>query len=150
MNIVNMLTENDRISIIAISEKASRFIDPDDEFQVAKMYTASIDNKMQIFKFIDNLNRSKEITNHTLGFQYSFSLLREIYENLDDHFNKNVPVFMVYISRGLLSPLNEARSVLEAIAQGQRLLKYPIIINTCAIVLGNIDWKIKFLRYVVS
>lgn len=131
-----MLTENDRISIIAISEKSSRFIDVN-ELQVAKMYTASIDNKMQMFKFIDNLNRSKEITNHSLGFQYSFSLLREIYENSDDHFNKNVPVFMVYISRGLLSPLTEARGVLEAIAHGQRLLKYPVVINTCAIVLGN-------------
>lgn len=134
-----MLTEMDRISVIAISEKSSRFIDGTDEFQTAKMYNASVDNKMQIFKFIDNLNRSKEITNHSLGFQYSFSLLRQIYENSDDHFNKNVPMFMVYISRGLLSPLTEARGVLEAIAQGQRMLKYPVVINTCAIVLGNVQ-----------
>lgn len=135
-----MLSDNDRISIIAISDKSSRFIDLNDESQTAKMYTASIDNKMQIFKFIDNLNRSKEITNHSLGFQYSFSLLREIYENSDDHFNKNVPVFMVYISRGLLSPLTEAKGVLEAIAQGQRLLKYPVVIQTCAIVLGMLNF----------
>lgn len=141
-----MLNEHDEVSLVSISNKATAFwlnenVSNNSTFRKRKMYPVTMDNKMNMLKFIDNLNSTKEITNHSFAFQYSFGLLKEIFQdkpystNIDD--TNIAPVQMLYISRGLLSPLTEAKSVLESIAKGQSSIDFPVIINTCAIILGN-------------
>lgn len=48
------------------------------------------------------------------------------------------PVLVSYISRGLLSSLAEPRQVLELIALGQLCLQGRLVINTYALIDGNI------------
>lgn len=138
-----MLNEMDEVAIIAISDKPSTFLLYEDQQQPPsladlKLYRASMDNKLQFIKFIENLNATKDITNHSLAFQYSFERLKEILDKTEIDADTAVPMLMLYISRGLLSPLlTEAKNVLEAIANGQQQLEFPVIINTCAIILDE-------------
>lgn len=71
-----------------------------------------------------------ENTNHSLGFQ-------SVFEFLSTEMNSTAEeVTFIYISRGLLS-MAEAKNVLETIATGQSKLKRPVVINTCAIIIGE-------------
>ena len=108
--------------------------------------------KKSVLEFVENLNRSQAQTNHSLGFkvrinynsninklklnfffQVAFDVLKELYKDE----SKKLPISFLYISRGLLSPLSEAKNVLQAISNGQQELPFPVVINTCAIVIGN-------------
>ena len=80
----------------------------------------------------------------------AFDVLKELYKDE----SKKLPISFLYISRGLLSPLSEAKNVLQAISNGQQELPFPVVINTCAIVIGDyllfnlkINFKIKFLDF---
>lgn len=146
-----MLNENDRLTIVGVANKVHSFNDfiadqqgqSDEPIEQKRLYTATVDNKKQFTKFLDALNKTKEITNHTLTFQYSFKLMESILSS--DSFKCDIlnestiiaPVLMVYISRGLLSQMTEAKVVLETIAAGQNRLRKPVVINTCAIILGK-------------
>lgn len=152
-----MLNERDRVSIIAVADQfTSHYADPmapTEQYEAeikphrhqhsvtpARMYSATMDNKWNFLRFIDQLNGTKEITNHSLAFSSAFAHLQEINANRKhQHGGSSVvngPLHMMYISRGLVSPLTEAPHVLQAIANGQRALDAPVIINTCVIVLG--------------
>lgn len=109
-----------------------------------QLYAATVDIKQYFNKFLDTLNKTKEITNHTLAFDYSFRMVDQILNDarykcgeLAESEPSAAPILMIYVSRGLLSPMTEAKSVLEAIATGQSRLHRPVIINTCAIILGR-------------
>lgn len=91
-------------------------------------------------------------TNHSRGFAYAFDLLREreatvTAADLPMASAGAVPM-LVYVSRGLLSPLTEAKKVLATIADGQRQLRQPVIINACAIVWDEkrVMYEKQFLR----
>lgn len=97
-----------------------------------RMHAATLDNKLNFIRFINQLNGTKEITNHSMAFQNAFGLLHGITSN-----RKQPAIHMLYISRGLVSPLTEAKYVLQAVADGQRALNVPpITISTCAVILG--------------
>lgn len=100
-----------------------------------RLYSGSRDNHAHFARFIDRLNGTKDLTNHSFAFAEAFRRLHQIYQHQEA--SDAVPLQMVYISRGLVSPLTEAKGVLQAIASGQRLLRIPVVINTCAIVLGE-------------
>lgn len=75
---------------------------------------------------------STENTNHSLGFQAAFNFFAaELNGTTED-------VIFLYVSRGLLS-MPETKTVLETIAGGQSVLKHPVVINTCAIIIG--EWS---------
>lgn len=152
-----MLNERDRVSIIAVADQlTSHYADPlapTEQYEAdtkphrhqhsltpERMYSATMDNKGHFLRFIDQLNGTKEITNHSLAFSSAFAYLHEINANRKHQQGGstvvNGPLHMMYISRGLVSPLTEAPHVLQAIADGQRRLDVPVIINTCVIVLG--------------
>lgn len=140
--IISLLSDIDEIGIISTSDKFSTyFINTDDMGPTKlgkhkfKMYSATMDNKLYLKRFINNLNGTKEMTNHSLAFHNAFTLLHDMQSN--HILQHSVPIQMIYISRGLVSPLAEAKNVLEAIANGQRSLHIPVIIDTCAIVLGK-------------
>lgn len=169
-NIISMLNERDQISILAVADQfTSHYIDPatpTEQHDVdrkphrhqhtmtpARMYTASMDNKWHFLRFIDQLNGTKEITNHSLAFSSAFELLHEINANRrhqQSGSGLNGPLHMMYISRGLVSPLTEAPHVLQAIANGQRRADAPVIINTCAIVLGELITINMFQRLMIT
>lgn len=143
-DIIDLLNENDQLTIVGVANKVHSFnayyADQTDGLIKKQLFAATADNKRYFNKFMDNLNKTKEITNHTLAFEFAFQLIAQILH--DDNYECTeteslvAPILMIYVSRGLLSPMTEANSVLEAIARGQNRLLRPVIINTCAIVLG--------------
>lgn len=137
------------MTIIGVANKIHTFnafyAEQSETIEKNQLYAATADNKRQFAKFLDTLNKTKEITNHTLAFEYSFQLLEQILNeekfkcNSDERDTKVSPIMMLYISRGLLSQMTEAKIVLETIACGQSRLQKPVIINTCAIILGKLN-----------
>lgn len=139
-----MLSEQDELSIIGTGDKSvTYFTNPDDTIPTKsqkrqfKMYSATLDNKFYFKQFITNLNASKEMTNHSFAFHNAFSLLYNM--QTSKNLEHNTPIQMVYISRGLISPLTEAKNVLQTIANGQKRSQKlnPVVIDTCAIILGK-------------
>lgn len=142
-----MLNENDQLTIVGVANKVQSFnayfAEQNEVPAKQQLFTATADNKRYFNKFMDNLNKTKEITNHTLAFEFSFRLIEQILRNQSGQISSSddslvAPILMIYVSRGLLSPMTEAGSVLAAIAAGQSHLQRPVIINTCAIILGKL------------
>ncbi|XP_055922242.1 VWFA and cache domain-containing protein CG16868 [Eupeodes corollae] len=146
-NLVQMLTDTDLITIVSISDEALPMEFPHiPQNSYSKLtYFATPDNKEEILNCISLLRHSTEPTNHSLGFEYSFSLLRQ--QNLSE----NEPLEFIYVTRGLLTRLSDAKSVLASIAVGQKALAFPIIINTCAVILDEkrIMYEKQFLNDIV-
>lgn len=132
--LIALLNKRDRLAIVAVAGQASSHYAVGGE-TVPRLYSGSRDNHAHFARFVDRLNGTKELTNHSFAFAEAFRRLHQIYQHQES--SDAVPMQMVYISRGLVSPLTEAKGVLEAIAAGQRLLRAPVVINTCAIVLGE-------------
>lgn len=94
--------------------------------------------KNQLRKFIDGLEKDAAATNHSLVFQYAFEWILSQFDSDALQFDeKTTPLQILYVSRGLISHTTDIKSVLETIAIGQAKLKQPIVINTCAIILGE-------------
>ncbi|XP_055374784.1 VWFA and cache domain-containing protein CG16868 [Condylostylus longicornis] len=144
-NILKMLSNTDTITIVLISDEASPMI-LDNEETIANdnnyMYKTDIDGKRKISKFIENLNYTSTLTNHSRGFEYSFELLKK------QNFSEFKPLLFLYATRGLLHKLTDKVNVLATIAKGQSSLNSPVVINTCAIVLDErrIMYEKQFLR----
>lgn len=68
-------------------------------------------------------------TNHSLGFEVAFDLINSSMLNTSTN--------IIYVSKGLLSSITEAKTVLEVIAAGQKNAFPFVIINTCALVDGK-------------
>lgn len=51
---------------------------------------------------------------------------------------QNETVMLLYISRGLLSSLREAKAVLQTIFDGLKQVNNTVVINTCAVINGNV------------
>ena len=159
MDIISLLNENDRLTIIGVANKAQSFDSyfaqqtGQSQLPANQLYATTVDNKKHFLRFIESLNKTKEITNHTLAFEYSFSVIERVLKlNQFDGFPEDeTPMLMVYISRGL-SQMTEARTVLEAIAKGQKRLRLPVIINTCAIILDEkrVMYEKQFLKDVAT
>lgn len=147
-HIVEMLTNSDSITIVTLSHEAIPMqLTEIRQYPRHKLsYLATSDNKAKILNYIAALQRSTEPTNHSLGFEYSFDLLKQ--QNL----SVVKPFEFLYITRGLLSQLSDASNVLSTIAIGQQALKFPIIINTCAVILDekHIMYEKQFLNDIVS
>lgn len=80
-----------------------------------------------------------EITNHTLGFEEIFQLLKNLTTNDNEWSmkNENLALSVIYVSRGLISSLSDALNVLKAIAMGQQFLIRPVNIDTCVVIIGK-------------
>ncbi|XP_030748339.1 VWFA and cache domain-containing protein 1 [Sitophilus oryzae] len=127
------LEEHDRVALIAVASDWSytqtgctdeKGIKPSIFLQDAKAgYLSMLDS------FIDSLNRGSGATNHVIGMQKSLDVIL----NTQD-FGEQDMVMVTYISRGLLSSLTEARSVLKIIAQQTEDIKLPVYIHTCAVI----------------
>lgn len=142
-----------------------------------RVYSATYGTKKRIIDFIESLNQTQEATNHSLGFKYSFALLKQLYgrmfnETGDNNNNNNknndvnhmmaagnyhqqqrqpLPITFLYVTRGLLFPLTEARTVMDTIAKGQANIPFPVVINTCAVIIDEkrVMYEKQFLNDIV-
>lgn len=102
----------------------------------SKFITTNSTMKNSLRKFIDGLERDATATNHSLAFQYAFDWIASQSDSLQLD-EKSTPVQILYVSLGLVSQPTDIKTVLETISVGQAKLKQPILINTCAIILGE-------------
>lgn len=141
-NVIQMLSDDDTISIVTVdnavdviklsSTEDSILGEPENTFSKTFRYNATMDRKDELLKQISFLTPSKGTTNHSLAFEYSFKLLRK------QQISRGTPLVFVYVTRGLLSRFTEAMAVLDTVAKGQASLAEPIVINTCAVILGKL------------
>ncbi|KAK6989245.1 VWFA and cache domain-containing protein 1, partial [Biomphalaria glabrata] len=70
------------------------------------------------------------ITNHTLGFLRAFEMIEDLMESnaISDN------AMILYVSRGLLSSLTEAREVMDVVAIHNAKTGHKVIINTYAVI----------------
>ncbi|KFB42960.1 hypothetical protein ZHAS_00010834 [Anopheles sinensis] len=129
-----LLNENDRISVVAIGQQG--VVTPADYYdcRTGRFVRATMDEKERMVEFIDSLNRTKTATDHAAGFQYAFDAFAEIYRAHDDE----VPIVFLYLGRALVPPGSPIpKSVMQTIHEGQTRLPYPVIINSCLILLDE-------------
>ncbi|CAG9759360.1 unnamed protein product [Ceutorhynchus assimilis] len=127
------LNENDRIALIAV---ASDWSYADRECADGKIFEPILSLQeakstyiLQLNTFIDSLVRGSGATNHAIGMQKALEAILTTSSLNDDEI-----VMVMYISRGLLSSLAEARSVLKVIAFQTDFISSPVFIHTCAVI----------------
>ncbi|XP_031617768.1 VWFA and cache domain-containing protein CG16868 isoform X2 [Contarinia nasturtii] len=128
--ILNLLSENDDLFVMAISNSV--------HISANKFLPMNPNNKSQLRKFIESLEKETNATNHSLAFEYAFKWIKSQSDFGAISFDgKSTPLQILYVSRGSIVQLSETKTVLEVIASGQKRLKQPIVINTCAIILDE-------------
>lgn len=132
-SILNLLNESDSLKIILVSNTIQVMN------QTKSFITMNSENRNICRQFIESLEKCGDPTNHTLAFEYAFEWARMHFEGDS---SESMRPLLVYISRGYISTGVEIKNVLEAIAAGQSRLKQPILINTCAIALGEIEFQL--------
>jgi hypothetical protein len=150
--VISALNDNsDMVSIILISNKATAFTSPTTssicEKDTDSMITVTSLVKSKIYDFLDNMNRTSGIANHTLGFQSAFEVLERVYGES----NKNIllPTVFLYISEGITTLFSsDARNVLAEISVCQSRLPFPVVINTIAVIANSrqIPFQTQFLQ----
>ncbi|KAK4871749.1 hypothetical protein RN001_015873 [Aquatica leii] len=148
---ISVLNDNDRVGVLGISDEWSypyltgQCLMPNQIPPASDSHTispASEYNKYLLNRFIDSLSKGNGVTNHSLGFQQALQTIKS------SNISNNETVMLLYISRGLLSSLTEAKAVLETILSMVTNLDNKIIINTCAVIDESkpIMYETHFLR----
>lgn len=136
--IINLLGDDDRLTIIAAAgepNSSDTYINARQSLPTHDTFHRTTrEMKQYFFEFLLSLNKTNAHTNHTLAFEYAFQLMRNATRVPS---SGKTPVLMLYISRGQATTANETKNVLQAIAFGQSRLAQPVVISTCAIVLGT-------------
>lgn len=130
--ILNLLTDGDQLTILAATSSIHTMDSPN------KMYTVNANTKNQLRKFIESLDRDMSVTNHSLAFEHAFHWIKSEFNG--ESGDKSTPLQILYVSRGVIQA-GDAKHVLEVIAAGQSRLKQPVVINTCAIIIGMLMYK---------
>ncbi|RZC40016.1 VWFA and cache domain-containing protein 1 [Asbolus verrucosus] len=138
--VVASLNEKDNIALLAISNDWSspQLTEeclmpnqvPSIVNDVPKFTSANPTRKKILYKFIDGMYKGNGATNHSLGLQKALKVIEQ-------NQIQNETVMILYVSRGLLSSLTEAKTVLETILQASENVTSPFIINTCTAIDGK-------------
>ncbi|SPP72929.1 VWFA and cache domain-containing protein CG16868 [Drosophila guanche] len=150
--LLQLLEDTDKVSLVTVASEANFMaLDAFPAEAVHGVYSATRAHKEEILSYVNSLSRAHALTNHTLGFEYSFQLLRRLQKSGMLN-TAEQPVEFVYVTRGLLTNLSDAMAVLRVVAEGQSHLKAPVIINTCAVVLDEkrIMYEKQFLSDVAT
>ncbi|XP_052058181.1 VWFA and cache domain-containing protein 1-like [Mytilus californianus] len=150
-HILSSLSEKDRVAVIGLASKVSFPREPDtDSCLHNKMVPVTYEANLHFSNFIDKLEKENAATNHTLGFKTALDIVQKTMHkspvvNMDY-------AMVVYISRGLLSSINEPSIVLETIAELNGRLKNRVIINTYAVIDDGkpVTWEKSFLQNVAK
>ncbi|GJQ69938.1 hypothetical protein Trydic_g13334 [Trypoxylus dichotomus] len=136
-SIISYLREEDRIGLLALADdfsspyKTEQCLMPNQAPPVGDPYVISLatkHNKNLLIHFVNSLSKGSGITNHSLGFQQALQTINA------SNIPNNETVMLIYISRGLLSVLTEAKTVLKTISEHLSIVNNSIIINTCAVI----------------
>lgn len=148
------LEDDDRIALITIASdwfalaNSSNCLLPN---QVAQYVTQNLptlkfaenSHKNTLYTVINSLQRGNGATNHTLGLEKALQVI-----NMEKHKLLNETTMILYVSRGLLSSLTEAKSILQMIAKYTDHFHNDFVINTCAVIDESkpIMYETHFLR----
>jgi hypothetical protein len=69
-----------------------------------------------------------------LGFRHAFRIIETTASTAT-----SAQIIIIYVTRGLLSSLEEGKTVLETISKGHKKVARQILINTCAVIDGNLN-----------
>ncbi|KAF7493588.1 VWFA and cache domain-containing protein 1, partial [Sarcoptes scabiei] len=114
--ILSSLSYRDRIGIVDL---ASEVHYPSSETCSSNLDLAFANYEIKHFfaKYIDEMERSNQSTNHHLGFEKAFQIIANNYEQYSKEIVDGEPeIFIPYISRGFLSSLTDAKSIMQLIA----------------------------------
>lgn len=145
---IYLLNENDKIAIVAVSQKLTTtesFLDCMD----GPFVNATVDNKDRLVDFVDSLNKTSSAATHVTAFRYAFKAINDVYVGVDTE----LPVVFLYLGRAQLSPITTAaKTVMRTIAEGQSRLPYPVVLNTCLILLDEreIPYEKQFIADVTT
>lgn len=137
---IKVLNSEDRIGLLAIAEETTtpylteQCLTPNQMPPVNDQHTitqATQHNKDLLYKFIDSLSKGNGGTNHSSGFQHALNIIAT------SDIGANETVMLLYVSRGLLSSLSEAKTVMQTISEVLPKIEKNVIINTCAVINGE-------------
>lgn len=113
---------------------------------------AEISHKNTLYNFIDSLQRGSGATNHSLGMEKALEVVENEIGKL-----VNESIMILYVSRGLLSSLTEAKTMLNILANFTDRIHIPVTINTCAVKDGTMEiyntyseWKIMIILLILE
>ncbi|XP_012946227.1 VWFA and cache domain-containing protein 1 isoform X2 [Aplysia californica] len=127
-HLIASFSDNDRIGVIALSNKPQ--YPRSDPCLPHTMVPATFETRFYFSKFIDQLEKVDVSTNHSLGFLTAFEMIEDLMET--DSITGNAMI--LYVSRGLLSSLTEAREVMDVVAVHNAKTGHKVIINTYAVI----------------
>ncbi|CAG2118573.1 unnamed protein product, partial [Medioppia subpectinata] len=153
--ILNSLSHNDKVGLISLSSDIS--YPNSDTCLTKRMANANIETKYHFQRFIDGLQRTNENTNHVWGLKKAFQMIANTFQDTNTNELNPSPseALIVYISRGLLSALTDARLVMELIAKeinNSYENNYSFVINSYALIDDTkpVMYEIDFLREIAE
>ncbi|XP_064624547.1 VWFA and cache domain-containing protein 1-like isoform X2 [Lineus longissimus] len=140
-HIIRSLSENDRVGLIGLSSKAT--YPRSDGCLSEKLAPLTYEAKDFFMHFIDSLGKMESPTDHTLGFFKAFDMIHNSLATSNQTSNSDMEndytelsdeAMIMYISRGLLSSLTEAKEVMKTIAMENGRMGHKVMINTYAVI----------------
>lgn len=143
--VLSTLSHHDRVGLIGLSGKPK--FPQSDKCLSREMAYATYETKYHFGRFIDSLQKAPNSTNHRVGFSKAFEMIQKSLRPSKNN-SKQAEALIVYVSRGLLSSIADARPVLETIASGHRSSGHRVVINTYAVIDDGkpIMYETSFLR----
>lgn len=147
--ILSTLSHHDKVGLIGLCAEAH--VPQVDSCLAEEMAYATYETKYHFGRFIDSLHKASNSTNHRVGFKKAFEMVRKSLR-ASTNGSREGEALIVYVSRGLLSSIADARPVFETIANGHRTTGHRIVINTYAVVDNGkpIMYETSFLRDVAE
>lgn len=149
-SMISSLSESDQIAIVVIAaDKVTKFW-LDSCVKDSAMVGVSSGIKLKIYDFLDNMNRTNGLANHTLGFSTAFEVFNRLYK--ESNSVNLLPITFLYISDGVTALFSDARNVLSEVTIGQSKLPHPVVINSCATIINSrqIPYQTQFLQDITS
>uniref|UniRef100_A0A8B9HTH4 VWFA and cache domain-containing protein 1 n=1 Tax=Astyanax mexicanus TaxID=7994 RepID=A0A8B9HTH4_ASTMX len=131
--ILNSIDEHDKISVLTVAE-AVRSCSLDQCYK-SFLSPATSETKRKMTTFINNIKASDSPTQHALGFQKAFQLLRNT--SSIGKPQSNTDMVIIYLSSGITSrdsSEHEKRATLSAIKEENRHLNNSVMILTYALI----------------
>ncbi|XP_076463028.1 VWFA and cache domain-containing protein 1-like [Babylonia areolata] len=128
-HLIASFSDNDRIGVIGLSNKP--MYPRSDPCLPHTLVPATFETRIYFSKFIDSLEKQDTTTNHSLGFLTAFEMIEDV---LLDGNTLSDNAMILYVSRGLLSSLTDAREVMDVVSLHNARTGHKVIINTYAVI----------------
>ncbi|XP_059416238.1 VWFA and cache domain-containing protein 1-like isoform X2 [Carassius carassius] len=133
--ILNSIDEHDKISVLTIAETVRSC--SLDQCYKSFLSPATSETKRKMSTFINNIKASDSSTQHALGFQKAFQLLRNTSNVIRQPTNTDMVI--IYLSSGITSrdsSEHEKRATLSVVKEENRHLNNSVMILTYALMNG--------------